>query len=169
MRKLEKLSVIAPYALVAEIDEFKRRLEQVVEIAGGPGKLSTAAGISRRVLDQYRSGRSDPSRTKLVAIAKAANVSAGWLADGRGHMELEVPLVADSRVSMGQIRKFIWNIAETYWEQTPRRTKPDAFADKFLEMFDYLLTREDVKEDAASEVIQFGAEQLKRASGRDER
>lgn len=73
-----------------------------------------------------------------------------------------------ANVTLADVRKYVWNIAETFWEKAPRRTKPAAFADQFLEMFDYLVSREGVKEDAASEVIQFGAEKMNRASGQDD-
>jgi len=161
------MCVIVLKIAVTDIDLFRERLEQVVELAGGPSKLSTAAGISRRVLDQYRSGRSDPSRSKLVSIANAAGVSTGWLADGRGPIKLDEPSIAGSEVKLERIRKFVWNIADTFWQKAPRRTKSNIFADQFLEMFDYLVSREDVNEDAASEVIQFSAERLKHASGSD--
>lgn len=53
---------------------------------GGPGELARKSNLSRRVIDKYRSGQSDPSRERLIAIANAANVSAGWLATGEGPM-----------------------------------------------------------------------------------
>ncbi len=116
----------------------------------------------------YERGDAEPNSSVLGNLARVHGVNLHWLLTGQGSMLIGGDLTINS-TKLSDIRRFIWNIAETYWEQTPRRTKPAAFADKFLEMFDYLLTREDVKEDAAAEVIQFGAEQLKRASGRDER
>lgn len=147
---------------------FRNRLEILVKSVGGVGQLERRSGIARRTLDKYRSGESDPTRSKLVAIAEAANVSAGWLADGKSPMKLDAPQVTGTQISIDDIRSFLWNICETYYEKLPRRTKPAAFADQCLSMFDYLLTREDVKTEAAAEVIEFGAEQLKRASGRDD-
>jgi len=65
------------------------------------------------------------------------------------------------------IRTYVWNIAETYWEKLPRRTKPEEFADQCLKMLDYLVSREDLKDEAAAEVIQFDADQRKRTFDRD--
>lgn len=65
-------------------------------------------------------------------------------------------------VTLAEVRKYVWNVAATFWETLPRKTKPDEVADQFVETLDYLLSREHVNKDAASEVIQFGAERLKR-------
>lgn len=87
-----------------------------------------------------------------------------WLALGEGDAlrQTEVQIYETTVVT---VRQYVWNIAETFWETVPRRTKPEDFTDQFLEMLDYLLSRENVNADAASEVIQFGAERLKRTSG----
>lgn len=137
------------------------------DAVGGLDRLAQLTGIKRRTMYDYASGRSEPKVSALVAIARETEVSIEWLAVGEGDALKKTDVVV-KEASLHDIRRFVWNIAETYWEETPRRTKPEAFADKFLEMFDYLLTRDDVKDDAATEVIQFGAEQLKRASGRGE-
>lgn len=56
----------------------------LVERAGGPGELARKSGLSRRVVDKYRGGESDPSRARLVRLAQAGNVSLTWLATGEG-------------------------------------------------------------------------------------
>lgn len=62
---------------------FLERMNVLIERCGGPGELARKAGLSRRVIDKYRRGESDPSRSRLVAMAMAANVSVEWLATGQ--------------------------------------------------------------------------------------
>lgn len=63
---------------------FMDRMERLCSIAGGPGELARKSGLSRRVIDKYRSGESDPSRERLIALAAAGPVSLSWLAAGDG-------------------------------------------------------------------------------------
>ncbi|WP_193746555.1 helix-turn-helix transcriptional regulator [Ruegeria sp. ANG-R] len=65
---------------------FQERVSRVIDLAGGPSATSDATGLSRRVIDKYRNGDSDPSRERLVALAKAGGVDIGWLASGEGEM-----------------------------------------------------------------------------------
>ena len=51
--------------------------------------LARETGISEGVLRKYLSNDSDPSRTRLIALAKAADVSLEWLATGLGPMAAE--------------------------------------------------------------------------------
>jgi len=61
---------------------FMDRMERLCSIAGGPGELARKSGLSRRVIDKYRSGESDPSRERLIALAAAGPVPLSWLAAG---------------------------------------------------------------------------------------
>lgn len=63
---------------------FLERMNALIERCGGAGELARKAGLSRRVIDKYRRGESDPSRSRLVAMAAAAGVSVEWLAAGLG-------------------------------------------------------------------------------------
>lgn len=44
-------------------------------------------GISKSAIDKYAQGQSDPSRSALLMLARAAGVSVQWLASGEGPME----------------------------------------------------------------------------------
>lgn len=66
---------------------FQERINVLIDRCGGPTELSKRSGLSRRVIDKYRNGESDPSRQRLVALAEAAEVSISWLANGEGDME----------------------------------------------------------------------------------
>jgi phage repressor protein C with HTH and peptisase S24 domain len=55
---------------------------------GGPSELARRSGLSRRVIDKYRSGESDPSRERLAALARAGNISVAWLVTGEGPLRV---------------------------------------------------------------------------------
>lgn len=66
-------------------DAFPDRLATLI------GKLSVRAfarkaGVSDTFLRQCLAGRTEPTRTKLLAIARAGSASVEWLATGRGPM-----------------------------------------------------------------------------------
>lgn len=65
---------------------FLERVRTIVTLAGGVEKLSRSAGMTSRVIGKYLAGESEPNRTRLIALAKAADVSVAWLAAGEGHM-----------------------------------------------------------------------------------
>lgn len=63
---------------------FGERVDECVRIMGSRKALAESARISTRALDQYRSGDTDPTRRKLIAMARAAGVNVEWLATGEG-------------------------------------------------------------------------------------
>ncbi|MBI1207335.1 MAG: helix-turn-helix domain-containing protein [Azospirillum sp.] len=65
---------------------FQSRIETIISLLGSPMGLARGAGLSRRVIDNYRTGQSDPSRERLIALAEAAGVTVEWLATGKGPM-----------------------------------------------------------------------------------
>ncbi|UES58540.1 helix-turn-helix domain-containing protein [Roseibium aggregatum] len=146
-----------------------KRLRDVRRELGDPERAEVAEnlGVSVSTLAFYERGESEPTASVLAVYRVKYGINLEWLITGQGPMRVGANVRIEN-VSLADIRSFLWNICETYYEKLPRRTKPAAFADQCLAMFDYLLTREDVKTEAAAEVIEFGAEQLKRASGRDE-
>lgn len=70
-------------------ENFGDRIREAANLIGGQLELSRRTGISATSINNYVLGTSDPSRTRLVAIANATGVSAGWLATGEGPMRLE--------------------------------------------------------------------------------
>jgi transcriptional regulator with XRE-family HTH domain len=58
----------------------------LADLVGGPAQLARKSNLSRRVIDKYRTGASDPSRARLIALAAAGGVSILWLATGEGPM-----------------------------------------------------------------------------------
>lgn len=65
-------------------DAFGRRLQYCAEKVGSFSALAKATGIRPASFSDYLSGKSDPPRQKIIAIAEAVGVSAGWLTTGEG-------------------------------------------------------------------------------------
>jgi transcriptional regulator with XRE-family HTH domain len=65
---------------------FKERIKKIIALVGSAEKIAYISGMSARVIGQYLSGKTDPTRRKLIAMAKAAGVNVEWLATGEGPM-----------------------------------------------------------------------------------
>ena len=74
-------------------ENFGERIRKAAELIGGQLELSRRTGISSTSINKYVLGESDPSRSRLVAIAKATGVNVGWLAAGEGPMEREAAYI----------------------------------------------------------------------------
>lgn len=144
------------------------RIKVVAERVGGLEALANATGVKRATMFNYASGSTEPKVSAVIEIAKVTDASIEWLVVGNGEV-LRKTDIHIQEASIDLVRKYIYNIAASFWAKVPRRTNPEDFAAQFLEMFDYLVTREGVNDDAATEVIEFGAERLKRTSGSDEK
>lgn len=94
--------------------DFQERLNKCAEIVGNAAKLADAAGISRPTMGDYLSGKSDPSRQRLIRIAQAAGVSLAWLATGKG------PEGPDDYEQA--VREDIWHNYNTLSDKTVRET-----------------------------------------------
>jgi len=68
--------------------QFQHRIAAVIRLAGGVSALAAASGLSARAIAKYRNGESDPSRERLVALARAGGVTVDWLATGDGPMRV---------------------------------------------------------------------------------
>lgn len=67
-----------------EFKDFSDRINLAITRAGGAKNLAEKMGMSTSVLRSWRSGNSDPSRSSLVKMAQASNLSVSWLASGEG-------------------------------------------------------------------------------------
>ena len=76
-----------------DAENFVDRVRKAAELAGGQLALSQKTKISTRTINAYALGESEPSRSRLVAIAEAAGVNVGWLAAGEGPMEREAAYI----------------------------------------------------------------------------
>lgn len=68
------------------LSELMMRIRQCADLAGSGDALAQKAAIPRRTLETYMAGDAEPKTTRLVAIARAANVNIAWLAAGEGPM-----------------------------------------------------------------------------------
>jgi len=109
----------------------------------------------------------EPSSQVLSSYCELLNANVNWILTGKGEMLIGEDVQFEN-VTLADIRKYVWNIAETYWEELPRRTPPEQVANQFVEMLDYLISQPDVTDEQVSGVIQFDASRLKRASGQGE-
>jgi len=141
-----------------------QRIKFVADKIGGVEALAIATGVKRTTMFNYVSGNTEPKVSVVIEIAKATGVSVEWLMIGRGDM-LRHQEISVREASLDHVRKVVYNIAYSMADKGPRRIKPKAYAENFLELFDYLMKLEDYDEKAAEKVIEFGAERLKRTSG----
>ena len=65
------------------LENFTSRLKKAVKEAGGNKAISKKSGIVLGTLSQYIRGISEPSISKIAAIAEAWGVSLDWLAYGK--------------------------------------------------------------------------------------
>ncbi|HPD57946.1 MAG: helix-turn-helix transcriptional regulator [Smithellaceae bacterium] len=65
---------------------FEDRIKKIISVAGSADKLAYNAGVSPSLIGKYLSGKTDPTRKKLIALAEAACVNIEWLATGEGPM-----------------------------------------------------------------------------------
>lgn len=63
-------------------DQFPARLQMCVDRLGNQAILAKKSGISKPTIGDYLTGKSEPSRARLIDLAKAAGVSVQWLATG---------------------------------------------------------------------------------------
>src|SRR5690349_9628011 len=63
---------------------FVARLHLIVRHWQSTDQLARATGVSPSAFRKWLRGEAEPSRSRLVALAHAAGVSTGWLANGEG-------------------------------------------------------------------------------------
>ncbi len=80
-------------------DNFGRRMRNTADKVGGISALSRRSGVATRTIKGYIDGENDPSRKKLIALAKAANVMVEWLATGRGSMQYAETIQGNGKIT----------------------------------------------------------------------
>lgn len=71
------------------------RVRSCAAIAGSGDALAEKAGIPRRTLENYLTGKSEPKATALYSIATAAGVTVDWLISGREPAQVRTAGSAD--------------------------------------------------------------------------
>lgn len=67
-----------------ERDAFVARLQRIVAQWRSADRIARAMGVSPSAFRKWLKGEAEPSRERLVALARTAEVSVAWLASGEG-------------------------------------------------------------------------------------
>jgi transcriptional regulator with XRE-family HTH domain len=134
--------------------EFSKRIKKIIELSGSAEKLAYISGMSSRVIGQYQAGKSDPSRTKLIALANAANVNIEWLTTGKGPM-----FIGDrEKINVNLLECFL----KIYDDYEKKLGKPIAFEEKAWSigvLFDFYSSR-DIEDETVRSLMQIEIESL---------
>lgn len=71
-------------SLGAEKSAFVQRLHTILSHWPSADRLARAMGVSPSAFRKWLKGEAEPSRERLVALARAAGVGVAWLAEGDG-------------------------------------------------------------------------------------
>jgi phage repressor protein C with HTH and peptisase S24 domain len=70
-------------------ESFADRVQELIKKFGSQEKLGDACGISGVTIGKYALGKAEPSRERLIAMAKAAGCNIAWLTAGEGFKDRE--------------------------------------------------------------------------------
>ena len=110
--------------------EFTDRLRLLVNKLGSIKKLSSVANVSEGVIKNYLSGQTEPTRKKIIALARAGEVNIEWFLTGEGSAEKDLK-------SMDLI-KDIMVIAEEYLEESGEILSKKQKAELVALSYDYV-------------------------------
>lgn len=131
---------------------FQDRIETIIRLCGSVAELSRKSHLSRGVIGKYQNGESDPSRSRLIALAQAAGVRVEWLATGEGAMRPSddepkpAPAGGIDRDLLAAVHK---GVAELYRSENAR-ISADPLADEVARIYDDLVGAYDTPEERQS-------------------
>src|ERR1700761_431864 len=76
----------------ADKSAFVDRLKTILAHWPSADRLARAMGVSPSAFRKWLKGEAEPSRERLVALARAAGVGVAWLAEGEGPTPAFEPL-----------------------------------------------------------------------------
>lgn len=79
----------ASHSLESGYDSFKDRINMLSEKVGGTSALARLSGVSESVVRKWKLGDSEPTLTRLLALAEAGGVSVNWLVTGKADNSLQ--------------------------------------------------------------------------------
>jgi phage repressor protein C with HTH and peptisase S24 domain len=84
---------------------FAERLQRSVNHYGGVVQVAEAAGFSPSALRKWLSAKAEPSRERLITVARVCNVPIAWLIQGEGEPPDLAPVfpAADLQLHEGEI------------------------------------------------------------------
>lgn len=119
---------------LSDPDAFPARLEALI---GGTSVRAFArkAGVSDTFLRQCLAGRTEPTRTKLIAIATAGGSSVEWIATGRNE-NADQSAIANSRPIDRELLEAIIEIAEQVLDNAETSLAADRKARLIMSLYD---------------------------------
>jgi len=123
------------------------RISEISRRAGGKKKLAAKAHVSESHLYRYISGESEPTASRLVALARAADVSIAWLATGEGEA-FPAAQTATAAVDLDRLEEVVAKTRAKFKERGINLT-PQSEA-KVIRMIYEFYTRQGVPMDEAS-------------------
>ncbi len=129
-----------------EFKDFSDRINLAIARAGGAKNLADKMGMSTSVLRSWRSGNSDPSRSSLVKMAQATNLSVSWLASGEGNPSPSEP--SSALVDLDILEEIIAKTQQLFQGQNVN-LKPEAEARIIRLVYEFYL-RQGQQMDEAS-------------------
>lgn len=134
------------------------RIKKCAHMAGSGDSLAQKSAIPRRTLETYLSGDAEPKTTRMVAIARAANVSVEWLATGEGPMRKAdaSPAVAPPPVNMHVLTEVISGI-EQYLDDEDLEMKPDKKAELVVVLYEHFIDKGHAEKGAMDRLLKLVA------------
>ena len=134
---------------------FQERIKQIIKLAGSAEKLAHISGMSSRIIGQYLSGKSDPTRMKLIALANAVNVNIEWLATGKGPM-----LTGDNHEKLRvDLLECFFQIYDDYEKQLSKSIAPAEKAWSIAKIFNFYYAR-DIEDETVRSLLRLEIESL---------
>lgn len=124
--------------------------------------MADKAGVARRTLENYFSGRSEPKGAALASISRAVGVSGHWLLTGEGEMLLEESASPqrDPAAGSGQGIAHDFDTLEEIIAKTCAmfkakgiKLRPEAEAKVIRLMYEYYLRHGDAMDEATMENV----------------
>jgi phage repressor protein C with HTH and peptisase S24 domain len=92
---------VSPPGSGAEKSAFVSRLQTILAQWPSADRLARAMGVSPSAFRKWLKGEAEPSRERLVALARAAGVGIAWLAEGDGPNPTFAPVSGNRRRAGG--------------------------------------------------------------------
>src|SRR5947209_16512372 len=86
----------------AEKSAFVQRLHTILSHWPSADRLARAMGVSPSAFRKWLKGEAEPSRERLVALARVAGVGIAWLAQGEGPAPVLEPISGTRQRSQNQ-------------------------------------------------------------------
>lgn len=114
-------------------NKFVERINSLLNGISG-NAFARKCGIKQTTMSGYLNGLSEPNRENLIKIARACNVSVGWLADGEGETAPgQQPVIAShpNRESNPKFDDYIGKTARVITSKTIYRSALERNIDAF--------------------------------------